>query len=52
MVMHGVLKEEIHGPKPSATQYLNDTLLFTEDFEEHLIVMDRVLAKPSLWPST
>jgi hypothetical protein len=43
--MDGVLKEEIHGPKPSATQYLDDTLLSTEEFEEHLFVLDRVLAK-------
>jgi hypothetical protein len=48
MVMDDLLKEELRGTTlttPTVTQYLDDTLLFTVTFEEHLVVLEVVLTK-------
>jgi hypothetical protein len=45
MVMDDLLKEELRGTTPTVTQYLDDTLLFTVTFEEHLVVLEAILTK-------
>ncbi|GAQ93044.1 putative retrotransposon protein [Klebsormidium nitens] len=45
MVMDQTLQEEISGPKPCVTEYLDDTLLYSDDFAEHLSALDTVLTK-------
>jgi hypothetical protein len=45
MVMDDLLQEELRGTTPTVTQYLDDTLLFTVTFEEHLVVLEAVLTK-------
>jgi hypothetical protein len=45
MVMDDLLKEDLLGTMPTITQYLDDTLLFTVTFEEHLVVLEAVLTK-------
>jgi hypothetical protein len=45
MVMDDLLKEKLRGTTPIVTQYLDDTLLFTVTFEEHLVVLEAVLTK-------
>jgi hypothetical protein len=45
MVMDDLLQEELRGTTPTVTQYLDDTLLFTVTFEEHLVVLETVLTK-------
>ncbi|GAQ91263.1 putative retrotransposon protein [Klebsormidium nitens] len=45
MAMDQTLKEEINGPNPVVTQYLDDTLLYTEHFDDHLLALDRILTK-------
>ena len=45
MVMDQTLQEEIGGPIPCVTQYLDDTLLYSNDFAQHLTELDRVLTK-------
>src|SRR3569833_2328363 len=39
MVMDQTLQEEISGPKPCVTQYLDDTLLYSDNFAEHLVAL-------------
>ena len=45
MVMDHTLQEEINGPTPCVTQYLDDTLLYSSDFAEHLRALDGVLLR-------
>jgi hypothetical protein len=45
MGMDDLLKEELRGTTPTVTQYLDDTLLFTVTFEEHLVVLEAVFIK-------
>ncbi|GAQ89846.1 hypothetical protein KFL_005690010 [Klebsormidium nitens] len=45
MVIDQTLRKEIRGPKPCVTQYLDDTLLYSDDFAEHLSALDNVLTQ-------
>jgi hypothetical protein len=45
MVMDDLLQEELRGTTSTVTQYLDDTLLYTVTFEEHLVVLEAVLTK-------
>src|SRR3569833_2595748 len=42
-VMDITLSEEIHGPDPVATQYLDDTCVHTEAWDKHLGALDSIL---------
>ena len=44
-VMDITLSDEIHGPEPVATQYLDDTCVHTEAWEKHLEALDTILTK-------
>ncbi|GAQ92414.1 hypothetical protein KFL_010100030, partial [Klebsormidium nitens] len=44
-VMDITLNDEIHGPDPVATQYLEDTCVHTEAWDQHLEALDAILTK-------
>ena len=44
-MMDVTLQEELHGPNPVATQYLDDTCVHTVLWADHLQALDRILAK-------
>ncbi|GAQ93161.1 putative retrotransposon protein, partial [Klebsormidium nitens] len=44
-VMDITLSDEIHGPDPVATQYLDDTCVHTEAWDKHLEALDAILTK-------
>ena len=44
-VMDITLHEELHGPQPVATQYLDDTCAHTVEWPTHLTALDNILGK-------
>lgn len=44
-MMDEILHAEINGEIPIVTQYLDDTCVFTKDWGQHLLALDRILTK-------
>ena len=44
-MMDVTLQEELHGPTPVATQYLDDTCVHTIEWADHLKALDSILTK-------